>query len=191
MSKQKTANMSKSENDRKTMYKYSLLVLIAAIDIFLYYMSFRDEPLVYVGTTTHLALLIYINEIWAERKTKRTMYFLYIISNYLLIVFKYILPKGIDAFEWDLYFSLIYFIPLLVNYFVSNNTKQLVILDINSMIVVGLCQIGEHLHFWGLEDLEGNGVVTFLTALILIVSAFISIILLWMKNKVHQGFGVI
>lgn len=190
MSKQKTANMSKSENDRKTVYKYSLLVLIAAIDIFLYYMSFQDEPLVYVGTTTHLALLIYLNEIWAERKTKRTMYFLYIISNYLLIVFKYILPKGIDAFEWDLYFSLIYFIPLFGNYFVSNNTKQLVILDINSMIVVGLCQIGEHLHFWGLEDLEGNGVVTFLTALILIVSAFISIILLWMKNKVHQGFGV-
>lgn len=75
--------MSKSENDRKAMYKYSLLVLIAAIDIFLYYMSFWDEPLVYVGTTTHLALLIYLNEIWAERKTKRTMYFfVYYIQLY-------------------------------------------------------------------------------------------------------------
>ena len=175
---------------QSTIYKYSLLVLIASIDIFMFYINFQDELLLYFGAITHLALLFCFSEIWAERKEKRTTYYLYAMSNYLLIACKYLYPKGTDTFDYDTYGSLIYFIPLFVNYFVSHNVKQLVVLDINSMMVVGLCQIGEHLHFWGLNDLEGNGVVTFLTAVILFISVFISIILLQIKNKAHQKSGI-
>jgi len=166
---------------------YSLLIFITAIDIFFFYNNIHEESYLYLGTTIHLSLLLFFNESWAERNNRRTMYYVYILSNYLLVIIKYLYPKGIDAFDWDIYGSLIYFIPIFVNYFVSHNIKQLVILDINSMMVVGLSQRGEQLHFWG-DDLEGNGIVTLLTATLLIISVFISIILLTKKNKMSSKF---
>jgi hypothetical protein len=50
------------------------------------------------------------------------------------------------------------------------------------MMVVGVCQKGELLHFWGLNDPEGIGLVSVFTAFILIISVIISIILLQIKN---------
>lgn len=169
-------------NNKETIYKYSLLILIAAIDIFFFYINIQNELYLYLGTTTRLGMLLFFYENWAESNEKRLTYYLYIMSNYLLVVAKYLYPKGIDTLDWDIYGSLIYFIPIFINYFVSHNIKQLTILDVNSMMVVGLCQRGEHLHFWEASDLESNGVVTFLTAVILIIMFCISIILLAKKN---------
>ena len=167
---------------KNTSFLYSLLICIFAIDIFFFYVNFNDESLLYFGTFTHLVLLLFLNIIWAERNEKQMIYYLYIVCNYLLIIGKYLHPKGIDSYLWDIYSSVIYIIPLFISYYVSHNMKQLVILNVNSMMVVGACQKGELLHFWGMNDPEGIGLVSFFTASILIISVIISIILLQIKN---------
>lgn len=101
--------------------------------------------------------------------------------NYLIII-----PKCVwfNFGEMDLYGIILYLIPFFINFLLSINIKQLVILNINSMMVIGFCQREELLHNGGINIVETEGVVTGVTLLSLLLAYILSTILLILKyNK--------
>ena len=93
-------------------FLYLIAMLVVAIDTFMYYINFIDEELIYIGALTHLAILLFVDTIWAERKNERFVYYATMLCNYLLLIPKYILGLGwrigVDTFFWDLILSVVF-----------------------------------------------------------------------------------
>lgn len=112
---------------------------------------------------------------------KRIFFWGQLACNYLIII-----PKCVwfNSSEMDLYGIILYIIPFFINFLLSINIKQLVILNINSMMVIGFCQREELLHNGGINIVETEGVVTGVTLLSLLLAYILSTILLILKyNK--------
>ena len=81
--------------------------------------------------------------------------------------------------------------PILLNYFISQNLKHLTILNINSIVVIGFTQRGLLLYCNTLKEIETEGVVTFFTLCAMILAIVISSILLLIKTKIlRRNHGV-
>lgn len=156
-----------------------LMTIIAAIDSFLFYIGFEDAPELYIGAITHVIMLLFVAKIWGCTTYNRTAFYLCIFLNYLLIIPKYSFPN--DNPFWDMFGNVMFFIPQYIAFFISKDIKQLTILNINSMMVIGLCLRGELLYNWGLDDLETMGVATFFTFITSVLALFNYVILLVMK----------
>ena len=165
-----------------------LITIIAAIDVFFFYINFDDETWLYIGALTHLIMLLFMAKIWNCTTYNRAAFYLCIFLNYLLIIPKYLFPN--DPF-WDLFGCIMFLIPQYVAYYISQDIRQITILNINSMMVIGLCQRGELIHNWGFNDLETIGVVSFITFLTFVIALINNIILIQIKyhklKKVAQG----
>lgn len=156
-----------------------LMTIIAAIDSFLFYIGFEDAPELYIGAITHVIMLLFVAKIWGCTTYNRTAFYLCIFLNYLLIIPKYFVlnaPPVLDFFG-----NIVFLIPQYIAFFISKDIKQLTILNINSMMVIGLCLRGELLYNWGLDDLETMGVATFFTFITSVLALFNYMILLVMK----------
>ena len=115
------------------------------------------------------------------------LYYTEMFFNYLLIIPMYLnWHTGIDH-----YLIIIYQMPILLNYFISQNLKQLTILNINSIVVIGFTQRGLLLYCNTLKEIETEGVVTFFTLCAMILAIVISSILLLIKTKIlRRNHGV-
>ena len=156
-----------------------LITFISAMEIFLYTGFCKDIRWIYIGIIIHLFLLIAISAIISKRKSKNLLFYGEIIFNYSLVfpIYNY-WHSGLDF-----YLIFLYLIPLLLNYYISQNLKQLVILNINSMLVIGFTERGLLLYSGTLNEVETEGVVTLLTLWAMIMAYILSAILLWFKKK--------
>lgn len=175
-------------NDKTvSLFYYLITMFVVSIDTFYYYMHFYDEPGLYIGAFTHLALLLIIDKIWAERKSERFVYYAIMICNYLLLIPKYIMGLGwrigVNNGLWDLILSVIFVLPLFVHYRISQNTKQQTILTVNSLMVIGLANRGELIHNDGFEDWEGVGVVSALVLFTMLMVVILSVVLFYYKKR--------
>lgn len=163
----------------KNIKKKIGIIILSAIEVFLYSGHCKDIQSLYIGALIHLLLLLTISIIIAERRTHRLLYYVYVFLNYLLFFPMYNnWHSGIDE-----YLIFLYQIPLLLNYYISQNQKQLVILNINSIVVIGFIQRGLLLFSGTLNEVETEGVVTFFTMCAMIIAIVISIVLLLVKRK--------
>lgn len=163
----------------KNILKKIGIIILSAIEVFLYSGHCKDIQSLYIGALIHLLLLLTISIIIAERRTHRLLYYVYVFLNYLLFFPMYNnWHSGIDE-----YLIFLYQIPLLLNYYISQNQKQLVILNINSIVVIGFIQRGLLLFSGTLNEVETEGVVTFFTMCAMIIAIVISIVLLLVKRK--------
>jgi hypothetical protein len=184
------SNENLSTQDLKTMRNLSLLItIIASIDVFFFYINFDSETWLYIGASTHLVMLLFMAKIWNCTTYNRTAFYLFIFLNYFLIIPKYFFNFNVSGSSWDVEVELIlriviflmFFVPQYVVFYIFQDIKQITILNINSMMVIGLCQRGELIHNWGFNDLETIGVVTFITFLTLAVALMNYIILLQIR----------
>lgn len=173
-------------------FLYLIAMLVVAIDNFMYYLNFIDEELIYIGALTHLAILLFVDTIWAERKNERFVYYATMLCNYLLLIPKYILGLGwrigVDSFFWDLILSVVFVLPLFIHYRISQNTKQQTILTVNSLMVIGLANRGELIHNHGFNDLEGVGVVSALALFSMLMAVVLSVVLFYFKKRKIENY---
>ena len=158
---------------------YLWITFISAIEIFLYTGYCRDIRWIYIGLIVHLFLLLAISAVKSERKSNIQLYYGEIFFNYSLVfpLYNY-WHSGLDF-----YLIFLYLIPLLLNYYISQNLKQLVILNINSILVIGFTQRGLLLYSGTLNEVETEGVVTFTTLCAMIMAYILSAFLLHLKKK--------
>ena len=158
------------------------IIILLTIEIFLFSGYCRNLQGIFIGILIHLLLLITISIIISERKTHLLLYYAEIFLNYLLAFPMYNnWHLGIDH-----YLILIYQIPILLNYCISQNVKQLMILNINSMIVIGFTQRGLLLYSNTLDEVETEGVVTLFTMCAMIMAVVFSIASLLIKTKLSR-----
>ena len=131
-----------------------------------------------LATVSHFIIIVIICNFIAIPLKKRTLFWGQLACNYLIII-----PKcaWFNSGEMDLYGIILYIIPFIINFLLSTNIKQLVILNINSMTVIGFCQKEELLHNGGINIVETEGVVTGVTILALFFAYILSIISLILK----------
>lgn len=154
------------------------IFFLSTFEIFLFSSYCRNLQGVFIGIFIHLLLLLTVSIMISERKTHLLFYYAEMLLNYLLVFPMYnSWHLGIDHC-----LILIYQIPILLNYFVSQNLKQLVILNINSIIVIGFTQRGLLLYSNTLDEVETEGVVTFFTICAMIIAIIVSIASLLIKT---------
>lgn len=167
------------EIEKNHFKKEIWIIILSAIEIFFYSGYCKNIQFIYIGALIHLLLLLTISIIIVERKTHKVLYYVEIFFNYLLVFPMYNnWHSGVDY-----YLIFLYQIPLLLNYYISQNQKQLVILNINSIIVIGFIQRGLLLFSGTLNEVETEGIVTFFTMCAIIIAIVISIVLLLIKRK--------
>ena len=168
------------------MIKGMVIIFLSTIEIFLFSGCCRNLQGIFIGILIHVLLILSVSIVFIERKTQHILYYTEIFFNYLLIIPMYInWHTGIDH-----YLILIYQIPLLLNYYISQNLKQLTILNINSIFVIGFCQRGLLLYSNTLKEVETEGIVTFFTVCAMILAIIISNISLFIKNKTKWVKGL-
>ena len=162
------------------------IIILSAIEIFLFSGYCRNLQGIFIGILIHLLLLLTISIMISERKKYILLYYAEVLLNYLLVFPVYNnWHSGIDH-----YLIFIYQIPILLNYFISQNLKQLVILNINSIIVIGFTQRGLLLYSNTLDEVETEGVVTLFTMCAMIMAIFFSIVSLLIKTvTLNHGVG--
>lgn len=154
------------------------IIILSTFEIFLFSSYCGNLQGIFIGIFIHLLLLLTVSIMISERKTHLLFYYAEMLLNYLLVF-----PihnnwhLGIDHS-----LILIYQIPILLNFFVSQNLKQLVILNINSIIVIGFTQRGLLLYSSTLDEVETEGVVTFFTICAMIIAIIVSIASLLIKT---------
>lgn len=175
-----TANDALNIIKLKKMRNLSLLMtVVASIDAFFFYINYDDKPLLFMGACAHLIMLLLMAHIWNCLTYKRIAFFLCIICNYMLIIPKlFLYPHEIS---WELFDGIILLIPQYVIFCVFHDIKQMTILCINSIMVIGLYKRGDLLFNWGLNDPETIGVNSFITFLISIIALINYIILLQIR----------
>lgn len=159
---------------------YILLSFIMAIDTLCFY-SQDEEDILCLAAISHFIIIVIMCNFISISKKKRIFFWGQLACNYLIII-----PKCVwfNSGEMDLYGIILYIIPFFINFLLSINIKQLVILNINSMMVIGFCQREELLHNGGINIVETEGVVTVVTLLSLVLAYILSTILLILKyNK--------
>jgi hypothetical protein len=157
------------------------IILLSTFEIFLFSGYCRNLQWIIIGVVIHLLLLLTISIIISERRTHLLLYYAEVFLNYLLVFPMYNnWHLGIDH-----YLIILYQVPILLNYSISQNMKQLVILNINSIIVIGFTQRGLLLYSKTLDEIETEGVVTLLTMCALIMAVIFSITSLLIKGNNH------
>ncbi|MCQ2254281.1 MAG: hypothetical protein MJZ29_02200 [Bacteroidaceae bacterium] len=155
-----------------------LITSIASVDVFLFFVNMRDEPALYTGVITHLFLLIIASKQW-NCWGERPFYFLAaIIGSYLLIIPMYLYPHD-DGLAY-LLINILFLIPLLINYHISNDIKQLTVLSINTMMVIGFCQRCDLLCNRGLTG-DSEPIQSVFTAIDTLLYTIISLALIQIK----------
>ena len=155
------------------------IIILSTIEIFVFSGYCRNLQGIFIGILFHLLLLLTFSIMISERKTHLLLYYAEILMNYLLAFPMYNnWHLGIDH-----YLIFIYQIPILLNYCISQNLKQLVILNINSIIVIGFTQRGLLLYSNTLDEVETEGVVTFFTMCAMIIALFASIASVLIKTR--------
>ena len=164
--------------------KGMVIFLLSTIEIFLFSSCCRNLQVFFIGIFIHVLMILSVSTMILGRKTQHFLYYTGIFLNYLLIIPMYInWHTGIDH-----YLIILYQIPILLNYFISQNLKQLTILNINSIFVIGFTQRGLLLYSNTLKEVETEGVVTFFTLCAMILAIIFSIISLYIKIKSsHRG----
>lgn len=166
-------------NNSIYMIKGMVIILLSAIEIFLFSAYCINLKGIFIGIIIHVLSILSVSIMILEKKKQHVLYYTEIFFNYLLIIPMYInWHTGIDH-----YLILIYQIPILLNYFISQNLKQLTILNINSIFVIGFTQRGLLLYSNTLKEVETEGVVTLFTLCAIILATIFSIISLFIKNK--------
>ena len=161
------------------MIKGMVIIFLSTIEIFLFSGCCRNLQGIFIGILIHVLLILSVSIIFIEKEMQHILYYTEIFFNYLLIIPMYLnWHTGIDH-----YLILIYQIPLLLNYYISQNLKQLTILNINSIFVIGFCQRGLLLYSNTLKEVETEGVVAFFTMCDMILAIIISNISLFIKHK--------
>lgn len=159
---------------------YILLSFIMTIDTLCFYCQ-DEEDILCLAAISHFIIIVIMCNFISISKKKRIFFWGQLACNYLIII-----PKCVwfNSGEMDLYGIILYIIPFFINFLLSINIKQLVILNINSMMVIGFCQREELLHNGGINIVETEGVVTVVTLLSLVLAYILSTILLILKyNK--------
>ena len=155
------------------------IIILSTIEIFLFSGYCRNLLEIFIGILIHLLLLLTVSIIRSERKKHLLLYYAEILMNYLLVFPMYNnWHLGIDH-----YLLFLYQIPILLNYFISQNVKQLTILNINSIIVIGFTQRGLLIFSNTLGEVETEGIVTFFTICSMIMAIISSIASLMVKTK--------
>lgn len=163
---------------------YIFIIFLSAIDIFMFYINFEDKDWLYVGTATHLALLLLIDIAFSVRQDNRMLYYTYILSCYIILPCCFFGVSCFDNALVDLGGEFVLcLIPFALNSLIAKKPKQFTILTINSMMVVGFSQQNYLLTKYGLNDAEGVGVNTLLTASTLITATLLSIIQYFWKYR--------
>lgn len=159
---------------------YILLSFIMTIDTLCVYNQ-DEEDILCLAMITRFFTVVIISIFCVITPSKKIFFWGQLVCNYFIII-----PKCIwfNFGEMMLYGIILYMIPFLINFFISINIKQLVILNINSITVIGFCQREELLHNGGINIVETEGVVTVVTLLSLVLAYILSTILLILKyNK--------
>lgn len=159
---------------------YILLSFIMTIDTLCFYNQ-DEEDILCLAAISHFIIIVIMCNFISISKKKRIFFWGQLACNYFIII-----PKCVwfNSGEMDLYGIILYIIPFFINFLLSINIKQLVILNINSMMVIGFCQREELLHNGGINIVETEGVVTGVTLLSLLLAYILSTILLILKyNK--------
>ena len=159
--------------------KGMVIILLSAIEIFLFSSCCRNLLVFFIGILIHVSLIWSVSLMILGKMTQHILYYTEIVLNYLLVIPMYTnWHTGIDH-----YLIIIYQIPILLNYYISRNLKQLTILNINSIFVIGFTQRGLLLFSNTLKEVETEGVVTFFTLCDMILAIIISNISLFIKHK--------
>ncbi len=169
------------------MKKGIVIIILSTIEIFLFSGYCRNLQEIFIGILIHVLLILSVSIIFIEKEMQHILYYTEIFFNHLLIIPMYLnWHTGIDH-----YLIIIYQMPILLNYFISQNLKQLTILNINSIVVIGFTQRGLLLYCNTLKEIETEGVVTFFTLCAMILAIVISSILLLIKTKIlRRNHGV-
>lgn len=164
-----------------------LITSIASVDVFLFFVNMRDEPALYTGTITHLLLLIIASQKWNCWGERPFSFLSAIIGSYLLIIPMYLYPHD-DGLAY-LSINIIFLLPLFINYHLSKDIKQLTILSINTMMVIGFCQRNDLLHHnRGLIG-DSETIVSVFTAIDTLLTAIISLVFIQIKYSRVTGDG--
>ena len=159
--------------------KGMVIILLSAIEIFLFSSCCRNLLVFFIGILIHVSLIWSVSLMILGKMTQHILYYTEIFLNYLLVIPMYTnWHTGIDH-----YLIIIYQIPILLNYYISRNLKQLTILNINSIFVIGFTQRGLLLYSNTLKEVETEGVVAFFTMCDMILAIIISNISLFIKHK--------
>jgi hypothetical protein len=169
------------------MKKGIVIIILSTIEIFLFSGYCRNLQEIFIGILIHVLLILSVSIIFIEKEMQHILYYTEIFFNYLLIIPMYLnWHTGIDH-----YLIIIYQMPILLNYFISQNLKQLTILNINSIVVIGFTRRGFLLYCNSFKEIETEGVVTFFTLCAMILAIVISSILLLIKTKIlRRNHGV-
>ena len=171
-------------NNSIYMIKGMVIILLSAIEIFLFSAYCINLKGIFIGIIINVLSILSVSIMILEKRNNT--FYIILSFNYLLIIPMYInWHTGIDH-----YLILIYQIPLLLNYYISQNLKQLTILNINSIFVIGFCQRGLLLYSNTLDEVETEGVVTLFTMCAMIMAIFSSIVSLLIKTvTLNHGVG--